>query len=315
LPADLLGAGRRGRRLTRGAHKTAADERIDQLYALPAKEFVQARNQLAAELAEQGESAAAQEVRALERPSVSAALVNQLHHRERKAFDDLLDAGRSLREAQRLLLAGKSPEKLQRATQELRAAVSRLLERARKLSPEGSGLSKGTLDRAGRTLDALARSEHASELAGRLAKDLEPSGFESLSAEELAAAASESPPRANKSAKQPKKRSEPHAGAASRAAAERNLERARAAAKKAKSENKLRAARRKAAAARLAKARQELERGEKQLARARGEHAAAQHSFEQAEREAKDAELGLELAQGEVEKTEAALDVLRRSGA
>src|SRR5438874_5710394 len=83
---------------------------VDDLFKLPPAEFTAARNALAAKLKKAGDATAADRIKALGKPSVSAWVANQLYWRQRKAFDRLLAAGDQFRRAQAAQLAGKSAD-------------------------------------------------------------------------------------------------------------------------------------------------------------------------------------------------------------
>src|SRR5712691_10157188 len=83
---------------------------VDDLFKLPPAEFTAARNALAAKLKKAGDATAADRIKALGKPPVSAWVANQLYWRHRKAFDRLLAAGDQFRRAQAAQLAGKSAD-------------------------------------------------------------------------------------------------------------------------------------------------------------------------------------------------------------
>src|SRR5262245_652371 len=87
------------------------EREIDRLYRIPLDDFVQARNDLTARLRDAGLSDDAREIKELKKPSVTAWAMNQVWWTDRRTFERLLDAGRTLRDQQRLSLAGK-PAKL-----------------------------------------------------------------------------------------------------------------------------------------------------------------------------------------------------------
>ena len=158
------------------------EQEIGELYALPPSEFVAARNALAKRAREEGERAVAARIKELRKPSISAWVVNQLVRERELDVQRLLKAGERLAKAQRELVGGKSPADFLEARTEEQRAISRLGKAARQiLEREGHGAS--ALERATRTLRAAAVSEEGRALlkAGRVAEDLEPTGFEALS--------------------------------------------------------------------------------------------------------------------------------------
>lgn len=148
------------------------NDEIDRLYQLPLKEFTPARNALAKT---SGVDAAG--IRALLKPTVPAWAVNQLYWRERKVYDQLIDAAEKLRTAHRSLLAGTSVDlhaaeavhrdKIRAASQAVRAI----------LADADESQSPANLTAISETLEALPTAD---ETAGRLTKALKRMGFEAL---------------------------------------------------------------------------------------------------------------------------------------
>jgi hypothetical protein len=133
------------------------------LYSLPLEEFTAARNALARQRPE---------AKGLRKPTVAAWAVNQLARRHGRELDAFLEAAGRLRAAQ----LGGEAEDVQRATQEERRALARLLQ----LAGEYAGAAQ--IDRVRQTLQAAAIDEAAAEQvrAGRLERELEGAGFGSL---------------------------------------------------------------------------------------------------------------------------------------
>jgi len=148
------------------------DEAIDDLYRGPHEAFVEARNALADRL----HGAAAERVRALRKPSVSAWAVNQLWWFERDAYDALHAAGSELLELQRsgASIAG------QPANEARRAALDRLRRlAAQRLRAAGHAASTVTLRKISQSLEASAAggSFGAHDPLGRLHTELTPPSF------------------------------------------------------------------------------------------------------------------------------------------
>jgi hypothetical protein len=157
---------------------------IDNLFKLPLTEFTAARNALAASMKEAGRAEDAAAVKALTKPSISAWAVNQLYWQHRKAFDQLLAAGEKLRKAQTSQLAGKGGE-LRAPMEALRSALTDLVKRAAALFAASSRPPAPDLTRRiTTTLEALATygTQPGAPPAGRLTADVDPPGFEALSA-------------------------------------------------------------------------------------------------------------------------------------
>src|SRR5215213_8183037 len=159
------------------------DAALAALYQLPLEQFVATRDQLARRLRAAGDRDRARQVAALRRPPVSAWAANQLAHAAPNAIAELLDAGAALRQAQQDALAGQpgAARQLRTATPHLRAAITRLSQRAETLLVRsGHAASDATLSRLAATLQAAATGDEATRAAlaeGRLPGDLDPAGF------------------------------------------------------------------------------------------------------------------------------------------
>src|SRR4051812_24933250 len=130
----------------------------DDLYGLPLREFVPARDALAKRLCGEGRREDAAAVAALRRPSVAAWAVNQLMRTQRRAAAELLDAGAALFETQAGVLSGRgSAADLRTAAERQRRAVDALRGQAAGLLDEhGRAPSTQTLERVGETLHAIS---------------------------------------------------------------------------------------------------------------------------------------------------------------
>jgi hypothetical protein len=159
---------------------------VDDLYGLPLDHFVPERTALARELRKAGNRDEASEVAALKKPSVAAWAVNQLVRTQRKAIDELLEAGEGLRSAQDDVLAGRGDARsLRAAVERERLAVQELTESARGLlSSEGHELSDTIVERVADTLHAAALDDEAREQvsSGRLERELRHVGLGGLGA-------------------------------------------------------------------------------------------------------------------------------------
>jgi hypothetical protein len=151
------------------------------LYGLPVEEFTKTRDELARELRKAGKKEAADEVKALRKPSVSAWVVNQLARRHPQEMKALVKAGDVLRKAQRGAVSGRDPEKLREATRSHRDRLDDLTSLARQELDAGGQ----TLQRVAQTLRAGSIDKQASKalLAGTLATDVEQAGFGPLLSE------------------------------------------------------------------------------------------------------------------------------------
>jgi hypothetical protein len=166
---------------------TDTDEALDRLYDAPLAEFTPARDQLVAELREQGDRDTAAQVKNLRRPTLPAWVVNQLLRRHEPEVRELLSVGDEVRAAQRAALSGRGAEKVREITARRRRAIDRLLDLAEDLLAQaGHATGRSTLDKVGETLMAATVDEEAAEAVrvGRLARELvAPSGFEALAGE------------------------------------------------------------------------------------------------------------------------------------
>jgi DNA repair exonuclease SbcCD ATPase subunit len=175
------------------------DDPIDTLFKLPLSEFIGARKKLAAQLKKDGDAEAAERVRALTKPPVSAWTVNQLYWMHRDEFDELMATGQRFRKAQ---TSGKMVN-MREALDGRREALSHLSELATEvLSDAGHNPSLDTLRRITSTLEALSSYESLSDgpILGRLTQDIDPPGFDSFGSFVPSAATTKrapDPPRAS----------------------------------------------------------------------------------------------------------------------
>ena len=146
-----------------GSGGPPVEEIADRLYGLPPAEFTKSRNAAVDELREAGQREAAQRVKALAKPTVAAAAVNQLVRRHRADVERFLRAATVLRDAQ---FAGKGD--LAAATRQEREQLERVVELG------GEAVRQ--------TLLAAAADEEAARqvLEARLVRDLELRGFGTL---------------------------------------------------------------------------------------------------------------------------------------
>jgi hypothetical protein len=251
------------------------DKKIDQLYTVPLDEFVERRTDLARSLREVGDREAADEVKGLRKPTVPAWTVNQLARREKMRLRSLLTAGERLRKAHEKLLGGGSPEALQQARDDERAAIAELAGAAASLLTEaGHPASEATLDRVRETLHAAAADEEIGQRvrAGRLEREEAVTGF-----------GFGGPPPAARAKPATQAKDE---AAQEKRARERRAEQEKKARKKRRAEERLRDARSALREAERAVQRQarELERSEAALIRRQAEAESAEEELEQVRR-------------------------------
>ena len=157
-------------------------EDTDALFQLPLADFTAARNALAAKLKKAGKADAAAHVKALQKPSISAWAVNQLHWQDRRNFEKLLEAGDRFRDAQKAQLAGKKAD-VRGTLEARRKALTDMNARAAELLRAGGhATTPDIMRRIATTLETLATygSLTSGPGTGRLMDDVEPAGFEAL---------------------------------------------------------------------------------------------------------------------------------------
>ena len=153
------------------------DQAADLLYGLPLEEFTSVRNAAAKELRDRGLATAADEVKALAKPTSAAWAVNQLTRRRHADLDEFLEAAAAARDAQ---LAGRADAR--EAIRRQREALEGLARAARE--ELGGDASDTIAGRIRQTLEAAAVDDDAAEQVrcGRLVRELEPAGFGTLAA-------------------------------------------------------------------------------------------------------------------------------------
>ena len=262
------------------------------LYGLPLDRFVPERTALARELRGAGRREEAAEVGALRKPSVAAWAVNQLVRTQRKAVDELFEAGDALRAAHDQVLAGRGDaDSLRGAVARERAAVDGLSQAARGLlTTQGHELSQTIIDRVSDTLHAAALDEDARAQVsdGRLERELRHVGLG------MTAAVPGAPPAHTRTPKNPAAKPK-KADAADRAVAEERAKeraQARSEARAAEREARRRVERATRAAGtaleRRNKAAEALEDAEETLVEAERERSEAEEQLREAEQAIRD---------------------------
>src|SRR2546430_13318330 len=117
-----------------------------ELYALAPAAFTAARDEQASQARASGDADLAGAIRKLRRPTVSAWLVNLLAREDGGQVDDLLELGRSLREAQRAL----DGDRLRGLSTQRRRLVAALTQGAQRLAAQAGAAAPGPGRRAGR---------------------------------------------------------------------------------------------------------------------------------------------------------------------
>lgn len=158
------------------------DEALDQLYGATLEEFTAERNRLVKDLRAAGDDEAGATIKALRKPSVSAWAVNQLARRLPEDLDVLVRLHEQLGHA-------KDGKELRRVQDERKRTITRLSDAAATILEEaGHSAASATMQRVSQTLLAASSGDGLQALQrGRLAADLEPSGFGAVSGFDLAA--------------------------------------------------------------------------------------------------------------------------------
>jgi hypothetical protein len=273
--------------------KAAIEDDVDKLYQLPLDQFTAARNLLAKQAGGAGD-----DIRALQKPPLAAWAVNQVFWKNRPVYDTLVKAALALRAAHRSVLSGKRAD-LRAVGQEHEEALEAALKTALKeLAETGHPATDTTRQAIATTLRGLP----AEEPPGRLARTLQPGGFEMLSSIPLRPAdvsKAAAPKRASRTPH--RKKSEADTKARAMKMAEHNASREEFEA--------ARAARDVDKAARDVKAaREQIEEAQRVLDEADRAAAAAERKRETAQRRAQEAEAALSKAQARVREAERDLE-------
>lgn len=147
---------------------------VEQLYAGPPDQFIAQRDAVVKQAKGAGDKELADQVKALRRPTVAAALLNRLHHRDDSSgLDELLALGEKLRAAQSKL----DVTSMKSLSTERNSLISRLLKEIAEASDEP--LSSAVQEQLSDTLVAAVADAEAGRAvgSGRLVSSLRYSGF------------------------------------------------------------------------------------------------------------------------------------------
>jgi hypothetical protein len=251
-----------------------------ELYGVPPADFVQLRDQLAAQARDTGDAALAKQIAALRKPTAGAWLANLLRREHADQVEDLVALGAALRDAQ----AGLDAAQLRELGQQRHRVVAALVGLARRTAAEqGHPAGAAAAEDLEATLTAALADPDAADalLAGRLVHGLTYAGLgEGASAQ----------PRS--------------AGSSARAATGTASRGGRAGTRAAKAAEPKQSA----AAVRAAK----IDAAERDLAQARMQAAAAQAQAQAAEQAAADAMQALRTARTEVDRLRAEVTAAER---
>jgi hypothetical protein len=167
-----------------GADGADIEVAIDALFQGPAGAFVSERNRLARDLRSRDREAA-ERVRVLAKPSISAWAVNQAFWHARAPFAAMLEAGEAVRALQQRVMRGEAVEGLAAASARLHEAVGPVARAAQQaLEQDGHSASPQLMRRVITTLQAIAAHGRAGTApsAGRLSVDVDAPGFDLLTA-------------------------------------------------------------------------------------------------------------------------------------
>ena len=166
------------------APPAADDPEVDRLYALPLQEFVSARNAVAKTRRKAGHRAAADHIKSLSKPTLSAWIVNQLVRSRLTMVETLVAALDRIRMAQVGALEGRTdlPSLAESKRDERDTMAALETAAAQILAERGQAASPAIVQRALRSLRAAAADPEARELllAGRMSTDHVEPGFEGL---------------------------------------------------------------------------------------------------------------------------------------
>lgn len=288
------------------------DAAIDRLYQIPLDDFVQARNELAAQVRADGDADTALLMQSLAKPPLSAWAVNQVYWHARQAFDALAKAGQRLRSAQEATLAGRAAD-VRDAGKGRDAALVAALEAALDLLQKtGHPATPAMRLRIATNLEALAAygGTPPGTSPGRLTEDLDPPGFEVFAGIR---------PRAEKARKPEPEERRPHRSGTGKVVSFEAIAKARRALAEAEhtaSEMRTQALRAEAA---LEHAQDAVKAAQVEADRAKAAWEEANRKVEQAERRvpeheqaATTARRGADEAAAEVERARATLDAAKK---
>lgn len=156
---------------------------VDQLYGAELADFVATRKRLAKKLRDAGNSAEADALEKLQKPTIAAWTLNQLARSQRRDVDLLLDAGHRLREAQAGVLRGSEKESFERSRTTERDALQRLMREAESLLAQHGKASANVLNQIRESLRTAAISTTGRELLarGRFTEPSRAEGFDIVS--------------------------------------------------------------------------------------------------------------------------------------
>jgi hypothetical protein len=148
------------------------------LSEVPPKEFIAARNALARELRQQGKPEEARRIAALQRPSPTLWVVNQLGKTARGSVQELIESTQRARRAQ---IKGRGGDELRDAMRSQREVLQQLLREAGKVAARiGVELTPQQQRRIQDSLETAAATQPNALREGTLEHELSAAGFSAL---------------------------------------------------------------------------------------------------------------------------------------
>lgn len=138
----------------------------EQLFDLPASDFVAARDDLVRRLKADGDRDEADRVKGMRRPTLAAWAVNQVVRQRPDEYAQLVEAGRVLQQAMRKAMSGVSDSGIRAATATRRDMVEALTERAADILADSGARPDSHLDDVAATFEAASADPEAAEQVG-----------------------------------------------------------------------------------------------------------------------------------------------------
>lgn len=156
------------------------DPDLDQLYQAAPDEFVAARNALSDRLRKAGDKASAARVKALKRPTPAAWLLNQVWFTHAELFEQASAATQRLRDLHQH--GGHDRRELSAAIDTQRRAMNTVLDAAKRCGQQAGMAVEAVLQRKLFTTLQAWLAGGAGERPGRMAQEVEASGFDAVAA-------------------------------------------------------------------------------------------------------------------------------------
>jgi len=152
------------------------EDAADQLYGVPAADFIATRNELAKQLKADGDQLGSTRLKALRKPTVAAWIANLVARNAADDLDDLIALGDEFREA----TADLDGDRLRELTPRRHEVLDKLAKEATRLATEaGQKVSADVAQKLRETLDAALIDPNAGDAVreGRLSSALRHVGF------------------------------------------------------------------------------------------------------------------------------------------